>query len=206
MDELSQISLPSRGTEFSCDDALAFVGESKTIGFAIADLECKFRCVNLAYCRILDALPQHIIGTTFMQWTHEDDVAADVESAKQLIAGDSLEYAMAKRYIKRGHTKKIRREVWGLLEVTAVWNQDQCQYYRVKFTPWAETERLSTPLVTYGTKLVGWLIKNWKPVAIALGILLSIFGGSDALLKVLSAIREAGSGVDSVLQPLSPTP
>lgn len=190
----------SVGIKFSCEDSVAFVEESETVGFAIVDLDGKFVCVNAAYCKILNATWRQVIGTHFRDWTHEKDVEADVSAAQELAEGKAMRYGMFKRYIQRGSTEKNPREVAGFLEVEAVWKDDKCHKYRVKFTPYGPMEQSKTSLVVV-RELLPIAMKNWRTLAIVALTLLSIFGGSDLVMKILSAIAAARNGVGSQPSP-----
>jgi len=188
---------------FTCEDAIAFICESKTVGYAIVDADCKFVKVNEAYCRFLNAVPQLVIGSTFMKWTHPDDVEIDLANAKELIAGTKYEYALAKRYIQHGSTPKAIREIWGLLEVKAVWKEGQFSCFQVTFTPWTQSERhgVRTYLASIPLKdLARWTKTNWKMIVTVLGVSISmIWGGSEKLRSFLQEIQQAKDSVDSVL-------
>lgn len=189
----------SAGIKFSCEDALAFVEESETVGFAILDIDGKFVCVNAAFCRILNATWRQVIGTHFKDWTHEKDAEADLAAAQELAEGKAMRYGMFKRYIQRGSTKKNPREVAGFLEVEAVWKDGTCHRYRKRFTPYGPMEQ-SRPLLVALRELVPLATKNWRIIAIAFLTVVSIFGGSDLVMKLLSAIATARNGVGT--QPL----
>jgi len=186
----------SVGTKFSCEDAIGFVEESQTVGFAIVELNGTFACVNPAYCTILNATWRQIVGTHFQEWTHEKDVAADIAAATELAEGKSMRYGMFKRYIQRGSTEKHPREVAGFLEVEAVWEDSKCHRYRVKFTPYGPMEQSQTTSAMLLREVLPVAVKNWKYLAIGSLTLLSIFGGSELVTKILSAIAQVRGGVD----------
>lgn len=190
----------SKGTSFSCEDCIAFIEESETVGFAIVDLDGKFLCVNYAYCKILNTTWRDIVGTTFQEWTHPKDLETDQAAAKELADGIAMSYGMFKTYVQRGSTEQRKREISGFLEVSAVWAGGKCHKYRVKFSPYGQTELRKTIWVQL-EGLVPFLLANWKMVGIALLTVVSIFGGSELVTKILSAIATAQNGVESGSSP-----
>jgi len=187
----------SQGTKFSCEDSIGFVEESQTVGFAIVDLDGMFLCVNPAYCKVLNATWRQIVGTHYKDWTHDSDVAADIAAATELADGKAMRYGMFKRYIQRGSTVKNPREVAGFLEVEAIWKDGKCHRYRVKFTPYGPMEQSRTTSVALIREVLPVAIQNWKYLAIAGLTLLSIFGGSELVTKLLSAIATVRGGLDT---------
>lgn len=192
-------------SSFTCEDAITFISESRTVGYAVVDVDFKFVKVNEAYCRFLNAVPQLVIGSTFMKWTHPDDLQIDLENAKELIAGTKFEYALAKRYIQHGSTPKAIREIWGLLEVKAVWKEGTFSCFMVTFTPWTQSEKtgigtyLTYPLLKDSLK---WAASNWKIVAMIAGVSISmIWGGSGKLQSFLQEVQQAKDSMDSILEP-----
>jgi len=191
----------SSGMSFSCEDSIAFVEESETVGFAIVDLEGRWICVNQAYCKILNATWRQIIGTTFQEWTHEKDLAPDLEAAKELAEGRAMSYGIVKTYVQRGSTAKHRREITGLLEVTAVWKDGKCHRYRVKFSPYGQTDQPPT-IGAEILKLLPLAVSNWKTIGgVILVVVGSIFGGSELVTRILSVIQQLQDGSGSQSSP-----
>ena len=89
---------------FTCEDAVAFIAESVNVGYATISPEFKFISINLAYCKMLNTVPELVIGKTFVEFTHPEDAAIDVALATQLKNGEATDYAFAKRHIQRGST------------------------------------------------------------------------------------------------------
>ena len=74
--------------------------ESAPIGQAIVGLDGTFLEVNAALCTMTGYEKDNLIGMTFQEITHPDDVDADVEQANAVADGLIQTYAMDKRYIK----------------------------------------------------------------------------------------------------------
>jgi two-component system, sensor histidine kinase and response regulator len=91
----------------------AFDGAS--IGMALVAPDGRFLQVNPALCGIVGYREDELLATTFQQITHPDDVVADRELARQLLAGEIGTYQIEKRYLR-----KDREAIWGRLTVSLV--------------------------------------------------------------------------------------
>ncbi len=82
---------------------------------AIVDLDGRFAQVNEALAMILGYSVNELVGRTFAEMTHPEDLAIDLELLGEVVAGKRSGYQMEKRYIHRaGH------EVWAELSVAVV--------------------------------------------------------------------------------------
>ena len=85
------------------------------IGMALVGLDGRFLTVNCALLASLGYEEDELLGLTFQEITHPDDVDADVAQARRLEAGEIPSYQMEKRYIhKEGHI------IWALLSGSLV--------------------------------------------------------------------------------------
>lgn len=85
------------------------------IGKAWVALDGHWLKVNQALTHMIGYSEQELIGRTFQDLTHPDDLDADLDYVQQLLAGEIETYQMEKRYFhKDGHL------VWGLLSVSLV--------------------------------------------------------------------------------------
>lgn len=186
------------------EDAIEFVCDA-TWGFAAVNAEGIFLWCNPAYCKILDAPADLIVGTNFAAWTHPDDLEVDQKLAKQVKDGDIPSYTLVKRYIKRGSTPQHPRLVWGMLSVSGKWKDQIFQNYRVQFQPFdADQSANASSRTATALKVLTWMRENWKSVATAIFVLLSLtYTSSTKLLDVLSKAKEAAESVDGVLSPSS---
>jgi two-component system, cell cycle sensor histidine kinase and response regulator CckA len=89
--------------------------EQSPLGSAIVSLDQRFVRVNEATCRIFGYGPEELIGRTFRDFTHPDDLQAGIEQVQRLIAGELDLYVAEKR-----HVRKDGRVVWGRLSVGIV--------------------------------------------------------------------------------------
>ncbi|MEW5929270.1 MAG: PAS domain S-box protein [Gemmatimonadota bacterium] len=87
--------------------------ENAPIGMALVGLDGRWLMVNRALCRIVGYPEEELLGLTFQDLTHPDDVDADRESARSLVAGEIPSYEKEKRYLRRDGSV-----VWALLSVS----------------------------------------------------------------------------------------
>jgi PAS domain S-box-containing protein len=87
--------------------------ENASIGMALVAPEGRFLKVNRALCKILGVSEPDLLETDFQAITHPDDLEADLEFVRQMLAGEIRTYTMDKRYVTpQGHT------VWANLSVS----------------------------------------------------------------------------------------
>ncbi|MET0400311.1 MAG: PAS domain S-box protein [Longimicrobiaceae bacterium] len=89
--------------------------EHAPIGMALVGLDGRWLMVNRALCRIVGYPEEELLGLTFQDLTHPDDVDADRESVRSLTAGEIPDYEKEKRYLRRDGSV-----VWALLSVSLV--------------------------------------------------------------------------------------
>ncbi len=89
--------------------------ESAAIGAALVDLEGRPVETNAALQRMLGYSDEELRAMVFTEFTHPDDVDADLELYRELIAGHRDRYELEKRYIR-----KDGATVWGSLHVSLV--------------------------------------------------------------------------------------
>ncbi len=91
------------------------VFESSAIGIAIVSLQGAWVKVNAALCNFLGYTEEELMGLTFQEITHPDDLEADLALVSDLIRGRQQYYQMEKRYLhKSGHY------LWAILSVSLV--------------------------------------------------------------------------------------
>jgi two-component system, sensor histidine kinase and response regulator len=85
------------------------------IGVALVGVNGRFLEVNRALCEILGHPADELLELTFQEITHPDDLDADLELVRQVLAGAIPTYHMEKRYFhKRGHI------IWVKLSVSLI--------------------------------------------------------------------------------------
>jgi PAS domain S-box-containing protein len=99
--------------------------EFAPIGVALVAPNGRWLKVNRALCELVGYSEAELLVCTFQEITHPDDLAADLEYMRRLLAGEIRFYQMEKRYIHaRGHFVTI------LLDVSLVRDaQDQPHYF-----------------------------------------------------------------------------
>jgi diguanylate cyclase (GGDEF)-like protein/PAS domain S-box-containing protein len=89
------------------------------IGIALVGQDGRFLQVNRSLCRIVGYSEEELLEKTFQEITHPDDLQADVEQVRRMLAGEIKTYHIEKRYFhKNGHV------VWILLSVSLVHDQE----------------------------------------------------------------------------------
>jgi PAS domain S-box-containing protein len=86
--------------------------EFAPIGIALVSPEGRWLKVNRAICELVGYSEAELLARTFQDITHPDDLAADLENVRRLLAGEIRFYEMEKRYIHaRGHSVAILLDV-----------------------------------------------------------------------------------------------
>ena len=85
------------------------------IGMALVSPEGRFLRVNDAVCAIVGRSEDELLGSTFQEITHPDDLDVDLDFVEQVLDGTIDSYAIEKRYFHRSG-----EVVWVLLSVSLV--------------------------------------------------------------------------------------
>jgi PAS domain S-box-containing protein len=99
--------------------------DQAAVGIAHVDADGRWLKVNQRYCDILGYSEAELLGMTFRDVTHPDDIEVNADYYRRLRTGEIADYAIEKRYIcKNGHM------VWVALTVSPVFNSEgEPQYY-----------------------------------------------------------------------------
>jgi diguanylate cyclase (GGDEF)-like protein/PAS domain S-box-containing protein len=84
-------------------------------GMALIGLDGRYLQVNPALCKLAGRTEQELMGLTFMDITHPDDLAEDLDLLDQLQRGEIQGYELEKRYVRPD-----RGVVWVLLSRSIV--------------------------------------------------------------------------------------
>jgi PAS domain S-box-containing protein len=87
--------------------------EFAAIGMALVSPEGKWLKVNRAVCELVGYSMEELLAKTFQDITHAEDLDADLEYVRRMLAGEIDTYQMEKRYFR-----KDGRVVWVLLSVS----------------------------------------------------------------------------------------
>jgi PAS domain S-box-containing protein len=97
----------------SSEETFRSAMEYAPIGMALVSLEGRWLRANAALTTLLGYSAKELLAMDFQKITFADDLAANIENARRLIAGDIQSYQMDKRYIhKDGHI------LWAKLSVS----------------------------------------------------------------------------------------
>ena len=95
------------------------------VGMALVGLDGAFTEVNHALCRLLGYGEAELVGRTFQELTHAEDLGSDLELLEELRAGNIDHYTLEKRY-----HDKLGEVVWVSLAVSMARDEDdQPAYY-----------------------------------------------------------------------------
>ncbi len=89
--------------------------DAAPIGMALVALDGRFLRANHPLCELLGYSEDELIGMTFQEVTHPDDLAADLSLMDRLLAGEFSAFQMEKRY-----RRKDGAVVWVKLAVSLV--------------------------------------------------------------------------------------
>jgi PAS domain S-box-containing protein/diguanylate cyclase (GGDEF)-like protein len=101
---------------------LAF--EHAPIGIALVSPEGRWLRVNGKLCEMTGYAEAELLGKTFQDITHPDDLDADLEHVREMVAGEIRTYEMEKRYFRADGSI-----VWVLLSVSLVRDADGAPRY-----------------------------------------------------------------------------
>ena len=78
--------------------------EHAGVGIAQLDLDGRFLRVNPRLCETLGYTPETMLQRTFQEFTHPDDLAANLRYMNELLTSDRLSFSMEKRYRRNDDT------------------------------------------------------------------------------------------------------
>lgn len=136
--------------------------EYSAIGFALLAPDGTWLKVNRALCSIVGYTEEELLGRTFQDITHPDDLELDLEHVKRLKAGEVTHFQMEKRYLQ-----KDGGVVWVMLTASLVRETDGTPAYFISqvedITQRHEAERV----LNYQQKQLRMLIEH-TPAAVAM--------------------------------------
>ncbi|WP_051243136.1 PAS domain S-box protein [Azohydromonas australica] len=93
--------------------------EQAAVGIALVAPDGRWLRVNQKLCDIVGYAPRELLALTFQDITHPDDLEADLDEVRRMLAREITTYSMEKRYLcKEG------AEVWINLTVSLSWRGD----------------------------------------------------------------------------------
>ena len=85
----------------AADQRYLLAARHAPIGIAIVSTEGVFLDSNERLCRLLGYDREELVGKTFHEVTHPDDLAVDVAHVEELLAGHAETYRIEKRYFTK---------------------------------------------------------------------------------------------------------
>lgn len=82
------------------EELFRFTFENAAVGMAHVAMDGRFLDVNAWLCRFLGYDRARLMGMSFVEITHPDDLAADLELVERLAAGASDSFTLEKRYLR----------------------------------------------------------------------------------------------------------
>ena len=83
------------------ESRLSAIFEQAAIGMADSSLDARFIRLNQRFCEIMGYSREELLGLTFRQITHPDDLARDEQLVLQLLSGERGSFAVEKRYLRK---------------------------------------------------------------------------------------------------------
>lgn len=77
------------------------VFESAPVGIVIGDLEGHVLESNVAFAQLLGCTPEELRGKPFQEFTHPDDLAAELSLVEEMLAGRRDHYQIDKRFLRK---------------------------------------------------------------------------------------------------------
>jgi diguanylate cyclase (GGDEF)-like protein/PAS domain S-box-containing protein len=93
--------------------------DNAPIGMALVGLEGQWLDVNQALCDLVGYSEEELLGMTFQDLTHPDELDADLALVHDVLAGRRSTYQMHKRYIHADG-----RVIWALLSVSLATDEE----------------------------------------------------------------------------------
>lgn len=75
--------------------------EQAAVGLSHIGLDGRWLRFNERLCHIVGYTPEELCAKTFQDITHPDDLAADLDGVRKILAGETQRYALEKRYIRK---------------------------------------------------------------------------------------------------------
>ncbi len=100
--------------------------EHSATGMAHSHIDGRWIRVNQTYCDLLGYSHQEVLGMTFKDFTHPDDIGIDLDNLSRTLAGEMDHYNIEKRYIhKQGHL------IWVYLTLSLIRKADGSPDYLI---------------------------------------------------------------------------
>lgn len=94
--------------------------EQAAVGMALVALDGHWLRVNRKLCAIIGYSQEELLGGTFQDITHPEDLEADLDNVRQMLAGEITSFSMEKRYIHKNGSA-----IWANLTVGLAWKPEK---------------------------------------------------------------------------------
>jgi two-component system cell cycle sensor histidine kinase/response regulator CckA len=101
------------------EERLQSAMQHSPIGMALVAPDGRWTDVNAAFSEIVGYTKEELLRIDFQTVSHPDDLAADLENVRRMLAGEIDAYQMEKRYVH-----KSGRVIWAQLNVSLVLHPD----------------------------------------------------------------------------------
>jgi PAS domain S-box-containing protein len=101
------------GRPQGADRRFRAVFNQASVGMAIAGLDGRIEDVNEKFAQVVGFPREELLGKTFADFTHPDDIERTEKSVRELLEGRINDYSIEKRYVQ-----KNRETIWSLTSVT----------------------------------------------------------------------------------------
>lgn len=186
--------------------------DNAACGIALVDKDKKFLYTNKKFSETCEYSPIELIGRSFEDITHPEDVHEDVSMVQAILDGKIDSYTMTKRYIT-----KTGKTVWVKLKVNGLYTADNQRVLEV-FLPQIlevsdpevrmELNKLYETMGEYKKELdlildakkqqaqriektAAFIVKYWKAILIILAALVAVAGGQgiEVVYKALMSFK-----------------
>ena len=131
------------------EERFARAFEFAAIGMAMVSPEGRWLKVNQALCALVGYSADELLGLTFQAITHPDDLNADLELKRRLLAGEIQTHQMEKRYLHPSGSI-----VWASLSVSLVRDSEgQPLYFISQIEGIGERKRVESALLRQNAEL-----------------------------------------------------
>ena len=108
------------------DEAFRALFDNRIVGVAITSPGKRWLRVNDRWCEMIGYSREELALLDWSDLTHPDDIAADVAQFKRLVSGETRDYTLKKRFIR-----KDGEIVYTEIYVSAVWGADSAFKYEL---------------------------------------------------------------------------
>lgn len=134
--------------------------EQAAVGVAVVDSNsAAFVRINQRYCEIIGYTREEMLGFTFQQITHPDDLEAALSLMRQLAVGERRTFTVEQRYCRKGGAT-----VWVNLTVSPLWDLGEDPTAHVVVVEDITTRKEAQERLEWQARVSGALADLYKPL------------------------------------------